>query len=42
MAAEVRHRAPEVAWPVVAGAYIGLAHRLLAERGYERDRALRG
>ena len=42
MAAEVRQRAPEVAWPVVAGAYIGLAQRLLAERGHERDRALRG
>ena len=31
MAAEVRLQAPEVAWPVVAGAYLGLAQRLMAE-----------
>jgi glycosyltransferase involved in cell wall biosynthesis len=31
MAAEARRRASELAWPVVAAAYIGLAQRLLAE-----------
>ena len=35
MAAEARQRAPEMAWPAVAAAYIGLAQRLLAERGRE-------
>jgi polysaccharide biosynthesis protein PslF len=30
MAAEARRRAPEMAWPAVASAYVGLAHRLLA------------
>lgn len=30
MAAEVRRRAPEVAWPVVAAAYVELAQRLIA------------
>jgi polysaccharide biosynthesis protein PslF len=32
MAAEARRLAPTMAWPVVAQAYLGLAHRLLAER----------
>ena len=32
MAAEARRRAPEMAWSVVASAYLGLAHRVLAER----------
>ena len=32
MAAEARCLAPELAWPVVAAAYVGLAQRLLAER----------
>jgi glycosyltransferase involved in cell wall biosynthesis len=32
MAAEARRRAPEMAWPLVAGAYVALARRLLAER----------
>jgi polysaccharide biosynthesis protein PslF len=32
MAAEARRLAPEMAWPVVAGAYVGLAHRLIARR----------
>ena len=32
MAAEARRLAPEMAWPVVANAYLRLAHRLLAER----------
>ncbi|MGB9224324.1 glycosyltransferase [Mycobacterium sp.] len=32
MAAEARRLAPMMAWPVVAQAYLGLAHRLLAER----------
>ena len=32
MAAEARRLAPEMAWPVVASAYLRLAHRLLAER----------
>jgi glycosyltransferase involved in cell wall biosynthesis len=32
MAAEARRRAPEMAWPVVAKAYLGLAQRVLAER----------
>jgi polysaccharide biosynthesis protein PslF len=32
MAAEARRRAPEMAWQMVASAYVGLAHRLLAER----------
>ena len=32
MAAEARRRAPELAWPVVAGAYVTLARRLIAAR----------
>ena len=32
MAAEARRLAPTMAWPVVAKAYVRLAHRLLAER----------
>jgi polysaccharide biosynthesis protein PslF len=32
MAAEARRLAPTMAWPVVAKAYLGLAHRLLTER----------
>jgi glycosyltransferase involved in cell wall biosynthesis len=32
MAAEARRRAPEMAWSVVAKAYLELAHRVLAER----------
>jgi hypothetical protein len=32
MAAEARRLAPEMAWPVVANAYVGLANRLLDER----------
>jgi polysaccharide biosynthesis protein PslF len=32
MAAEARRLAPEMAWPVVAGAYLRLAHRLIAEQ----------
>jgi glycosyltransferase involved in cell wall biosynthesis len=32
MAAEAARLAPQMAWPVVANAYQGLAHRLLAER----------
>ena len=32
MAAEARRMAPEMAWPVVASAYLRLADRLLAER----------
>jgi glycosyltransferase involved in cell wall biosynthesis len=32
MAAEARRLAPAMAWPVVASAYLDLAHRLLAER----------
>jgi glycosyltransferase involved in cell wall biosynthesis len=31
MAAEARRRAPEMAWPVVASAYVGLGQRLVAE-----------
>ena len=31
MAAEARQRAPEMAWPVVASAYVGLANRLLGQ-----------
>ena len=31
MAAEARQRAPEMAWPVVASAYVGLANRLLSQ-----------
>ena len=31
MAAEVRRRAPEVAWPAVAAAYVEVARRLIAE-----------
>ena len=38
MAAEVRQRAPEVAWPVVAAAYIELAQRLIAEHADRRRR----
>ena len=32
MAAEARRLAPEMAWPVVASAYLRLAHRVLAQR----------
>ncbi|MGV0794361.1 glycosyltransferase [Mycolicibacterium sp. XJ1819] len=32
MAAEARRLAPELAWPVVAGAYLAMARRLLAQR----------
>jgi glycosyltransferase involved in cell wall biosynthesis len=32
MAAEARRLAPTMAWPVVADAYLQLAHRVLAER----------
>ncbi len=32
MAAEARRLAPEMAWPVVAGGYVRLAKRLIAER----------
>jgi polysaccharide biosynthesis protein PslF len=32
MAAEARRLAPEMAWPVVADAYLRLAHRLLTQR----------
>jgi hypothetical protein len=32
MAAEARRLAPEMAWPVVANAYLRLSSRLLAER----------
>jgi glycosyltransferase involved in cell wall biosynthesis len=32
MAAEARRMAPEMAWPVVASAYLHLAHRLIAEQ----------
>ena len=32
IAAEARQLAPEMAWPVVAGAYLNLAQRLVAER----------
>jgi glycosyltransferase involved in cell wall biosynthesis len=32
MAAEARRLAPEMAWPVVADAYLRLAHQLLAQR----------
>jgi glycosyltransferase involved in cell wall biosynthesis len=32
MAAEARRLAPEMAWPVVASAYLHLAHRLIAEQ----------
>ena len=32
MAAEARRLAPTMAWPVVANAYVRLAHRVLAER----------
>lgn len=32
MAAEARRLAPTMAWPVVASAYVRLAHRVLAER----------
>jgi glycosyltransferase involved in cell wall biosynthesis len=32
MAAEARRLAPEMAWPLVARAYLGLAHRILAQR----------
>jgi glycosyltransferase involved in cell wall biosynthesis len=33
MAAEARRLAPEMAWPIVANAYVSLAHRILAQRG---------
>jgi hypothetical protein len=36
MASEVRLRAPEVAWPAVAAAYIELAQRLIAEHAGRR------
>lgn len=36
MAAEARRLAPEMAWPVVAGAYLDLARRLLARRQARR------
>ncbi|MEO3761653.1 glycosyltransferase [Mycobacterium sp. B14F4] len=36
MAAEARRLAPEMAWPVVAGAYVEVAHRLLAQRQARR------
>ena len=32
MAAEARRLAPEMAWPVVASAYLSLAHRVLTQR----------
>jgi hypothetical protein len=32
MAAEARRLAPEMAWPVVASAYLSLADKLLADR----------
>ena len=32
MAAEAARLAPQMAWPIVATAYLDLAHRLLAER----------
>jgi glycosyltransferase involved in cell wall biosynthesis len=32
MAAEARRRAPEMAWPAVASAYLGLAQHVLAQR----------
>jgi glycosyltransferase involved in cell wall biosynthesis len=32
MAAEARRLAPEMAWPVVASAYMSLAHRVLTQR----------
>jgi glycosyltransferase involved in cell wall biosynthesis len=32
MAAEARRLAPEMAWPVVASAYLKVAHRVLAQR----------
>jgi glycosyltransferase involved in cell wall biosynthesis len=32
MAAEARRLAPEMAWPVVASAYLSLAHRALTQR----------
>jgi glycosyltransferase involved in cell wall biosynthesis len=32
MAAEARQLAPEMAWPVVSGAYLHLVHRLIAEQ----------
>jgi len=38
MAAEVRQRAPEVAWPAVAAAYLELARRLIAEHADRRRR----
>lgn len=36
MAAEARQLAAQVAWPVVAEAYLGLAQRVLAERQHRR------
>lgn len=38
MAAEVRRRAPEVGWPVVAAAYTELAQHVMAERRADRFR----
>jgi hypothetical protein len=32
MAAEARRLAPDMAWPVVANAYLSLAHRILTQR----------
>ena len=32
MAAEARRLAPDMAWPVIAGAYVALARRVLAVR----------
>jgi glycosyltransferase involved in cell wall biosynthesis len=32
MAAEARRLAPEMAWPVVASAYLNLVHRVLTQR----------
>jgi hypothetical protein len=32
MAAEARRLAPEMSWPVIATAYLGLARRVLAQR----------
>lgn len=40
MAAEVRQRAPQVGWPVVAAAYVTLAQRLVAEYADRRRRGV--
>lgn len=42
MAAEARRQAPEMAWAVVAKAYLELARRVLAERRPSHDRRLLG